>query len=65
MQWRTNVLDYATVTAGGGYTDSFTSTGLTNILSGGTGGGVITNVVEINGATISPARYYRVRILAP
>jgi len=41
------------------------STGVTNILSGGTGVGVVTNMVDPGGATNSPARYYRVRVLVP
>jgi hypothetical protein len=41
------------------------STGQTNILSGGTGLGIITNMVDSGGATNTPSRYYRVRVLVP
>ena len=61
---RTNVLEF---TAGGpnnSYTNNFASTSLTNILSGGTGSGLVTNFVD-PGAAVNPARYYRVRVLAP
>ena len=46
---RTNVLEYATAAANGGYTNNFISTGQTNILSGGTGVGIITNMVDSGG----------------
>lgn len=62
---RTNVLEYTTGTAQGGYTNHFVSTGQTNILSGGTGLGTVASFVETNGVTVAPARYYRVRVLAP
>ncbi len=62
---RTNVLEYTTGTATGGYTNNFISTGQTNVLSGGNGSGVVTNMVDPGGATNSPARYYRVRVLVP
>ena len=63
---RTNVLEFTTGTANGSYsTNNFASTGLTNILSGGTGVGMVTNMVDIGGATNKPSRYYRVRVLVP
>jgi len=63
---RTNVLEFTTGTANGSYlTNNFVSTGQTNILSGGTGVGVVTNMVESGGATNVPSRYYRVRVLVP
>lgn len=62
---RANVLEYTAGTANGGYTNDFTSTGMTILLSGGTGLGVVTNFVELSGATNAPARYYRVRVQAP
>jgi hypothetical protein len=62
---RTNVLEFTTGTATGSYTNNFTSTGQTNILSGGTGLGVVTNMTDSGGATNKPSRYYRVRVLAP
>jgi hypothetical protein len=62
---RTNVLEFATGTATGSYTNSFASTGQTNILSGGTGLGVVTNMVDSGGATNKPSRFYRVRVLLP
>jgi hypothetical protein len=62
---RTNVLEFAAGTASGGYSNDFASTGQTNILSGGTGLGVVTNMVDPGGATNVPSRYYRVRVLVP
>jgi PKD repeat protein len=63
---RTNVLDYAPGDAGGNYTNGgWQDTGQTNILSGGTGTGIVTNMVDAGGATNTPSRYYRVRVLVP
>lgn len=63
---RTNVLEFTTGTANGSYsTNNFASTGKTNILSGGTGVGVVTNMVDSGGATNKPSRFYRVRVLVP
>ena len=62
---RTNVLECAAGSADGGYTNSFVSAGQTNILSGGDGFGVITNMIDPGGATNLPSRYYRVRVLVP
>jgi len=59
---RTNVLEFTTSL---GSTNGFGSAGQTNILSGGTGTGVVTNFIETNGLTFTPARYYRVRVLTP
>jgi hypothetical protein len=59
------VLEYTSGTADGSYTNNFVSTGQTNILSDGTGLGIITNIVESGGATNTPSRYYRVRVLVP
>lgn len=65
MASRTNVLEF-TAGAGGNYnSNSFASTGVTNILSGGIGLGTLTNMVDPGGATNKPARYYRVRVLVP
>ena len=61
---RSNVLEFTTGTASGNYSNNFVSTGKTNILSGGTGVGVITNMVDTGGA-IGTTRYYRIRVLAP
>ncbi len=36
-----------------------------NILSGGSGLGIVTNMVDPGGATNTPSRYYRVRVLLP
>jgi hypothetical protein len=59
-------LEFTTGTANGSYsTNNFASTGQTNILSGGTGLGVVTNMVDSGGATNKPSRYYRVRVLLP
>ena len=63
---RTNVLEFTTGTANGGYaSNNFASTGQTNILSGGVGLGVVTNMIDAGGATNTPSRYYRVRVLVP
>ncbi len=62
---KTNVLEFTTGTGAGSYTNNFASTGLTNILSGGIGLGTNVTVTEVFGATNAPARYYRVRVLAP
>lgn len=65
IAYLTNVLDVSTGGIGGGYTSNFVSTGQTNILSGGTGLGLVTNMVDPGGATNIPSRYYRIRVLAP
>ena len=63
---RTNVLEFTTGMADGSYSSNdFASTGQTNILSGGTGLGVVTSMIDTNGATNTPARYYRIRVLVP
>ncbi|HUJ11120.1 MAG TPA: hypothetical protein VL171_13940 [Verrucomicrobiae bacterium] len=61
---RTNVLEFSPGTANGSYSNNFTSTGQTNILSGGTGVGLITNMIDAGGAT-NPSRYYRIRVITP
>jgi len=62
---RTNILEYTTGAIDGSYSNGFVSTGQTNILSGGTGLGVVTNMVDNGGATNGLSRYYRVRVLLP
>jgi hypothetical protein len=62
---RTNVLEFTAGTAGNYNSNTFASTGVTNILSGGVGIGTLTNMVDPGGATHAPARYYRVRVLVP
>lgn len=62
---RTNVLEYSTGTADGGYANNFVSAGQTNVLGGGNGSGVVTNMVDLGGATNIPSRYYRIRVLVP
>ncbi len=66
---RTNVLEFSPGTniasVAGNYTNNFSSTGLTNILSGGTGLGSSVSQSISGAATNRPARYYRVRVLAP
>jgi hypothetical protein len=63
---RTNVLEVTTGTGNGSYaTNNFASTCQTNVLSGGTGLGTVTSFVETNGATFTPSRFYRVRVLVP
>jgi hypothetical protein len=66
MASRTNVLEFTAGTGGGNYSSNgFASTGQTNILSGGTGLGTLANMVDPGGATNTPSRYYRVRVLVP
>ena len=62
---RTNVLEFTAGTAGNYNSNNFVSTGVTNILSGGVGLGTLTNMVDTGGATNTPSRYYRVRVLVP
>ena len=62
---RTNVLECAAGTSDGSYSDNFVSAGQTNVLSGGNGSGTVTNMVDSGGATNTPSRYYRVRVLVP
>ncbi|HUJ11494.1 MAG TPA: PKD domain-containing protein [Verrucomicrobiae bacterium] len=62
---RTNVLEYTTGAPDGSYSNDFVSTGQTNILSGGTGVGIVTNMVDAGGASNVPSRYYRIRVLVP
>lgn len=60
---KTNVLEF-TAGAAGSYSNNFTSTGQTNILTGGTGTGIVTNMIDA-GAANQPSRYYRIRVLVP
>jgi PKD repeat protein len=62
---RTNVLEFTAGAANGDYLTNFASANVTNILSGGTGTGTVTNMVDAGGATNAPSRYYRVRVLVP
>jgi PKD repeat protein len=62
---RTNVLEFTAGTASGNYSSNFVSANATNILSGGTGTGIVTNMVDSGGATNTPSRFYRVRVLVP
>jgi PKD repeat protein len=62
---RTNVLESTSGTAGGDYSNNFVSANVTNILSGGTGTGIVTNMIDAGGATNTSSRYYRVRVLVP
>jgi PKD repeat protein len=62
---RTNVLEVTAGAASGDYSNNFVSANVTNILSGGTGTGLVTNMVDAGGATNTPSRYYRVRVLLP
>lgn len=65
MLSRTNVLEFTLGTGNGSYTSTnFTSTGQSNVLSGGTGLGTITSFVDTNGAS-GATKYYRVRVLVP
>lgn len=55
---KTNVLEYSTSTPANG---DFVSTGVTNIIL--EPGDVVTNMVDVGGATNGPALFYRVRVL--
>jgi len=62
---RTNVLEFTAGSSNGSYTNNFASTGVSQVLSNGTGTGVVSQMTEVGGATNTPARYYRVRIIIP
>jgi PKD repeat protein len=63
---RTNVLDYMTGGAYGNYTNGgWQDTGQTNILGGGNGSGVVTNMTDTAIPGASTDRFYRVRVLLP
>ncbi|HUK81707.1 MAG TPA: proprotein convertase P-domain-containing protein [Verrucomicrobiae bacterium] len=62
---KTNVLESAAGTSNGSYSNNFVSTGRTNVLTGGSGVGIVTNMIDSGGATNRPSRYYRVRVLTP
>ncbi len=62
---RTNVLEFTAGTGGSYNSNNFASTGQTNVLSGGTGLGQLSNMVDPGGATNVPSRYYRVGVLVP
>jgi PKD repeat protein len=63
---RTNVLDYMTGDPSGNYTSGlWQDTGQTNILSGGNGSGIVTNMTDTAIPSSSTNRYYRVRVLLP
>jgi PKD repeat protein len=63
---RTNVLDYATGDASGNYTNGgWQDTGQTNILGGGNGSGIVTNMTDTAIQSTATNRYYRVRVLLP
>jgi hypothetical protein len=63
---RTNVLDYMTGDASGNCTNGgWQDTGQTNILSGGNGSGIVTNMTDTAIPAGTGARYYRVRVLLP
>jgi PKD repeat protein len=61
---KTNVLDFTVGTARG-YSNNFVTTGITNVLSGGSGLGTNVTVTDVGGATSVTQRYYRVRVLVP
>jgi PKD repeat protein len=62
---RTNVLECSTVAADGSYTNNFANTGISQVLSNGTGSGIVANFVDPGGATNVPSRYYHIRVLVP
>ncbi|MGD0059158.1 MAG: alkaline phosphatase family protein [Verrucomicrobiia bacterium] len=63
---RTNVLDYMTGDAYGNYTNGgWQDTGQTNVLSGGNGSGIVTNMTDTAIPSTPTNRFYRVRVLLP
>jgi PKD repeat protein/endonuclease/exonuclease/phosphatase family metal-dependent hydrolase len=60
---RTNVLEFSAGSTSGGYTNDFASTGISQVLSNGTGSGIVTNMLDPGGATNMPSRYYRIHVL--
>jgi PKD repeat protein len=64
---RTNVLDYSTGDANGNYTTNggWQDTGQTNILSGGNGSGIVTNMTDTAISSGPTNRFYRVRVVLP
>jgi PKD repeat protein len=63
-QFRTNVLEYAGG-VGGNYSNGFSNTGISQVLSNGNGSGTVSTMTDTGGATNVPSRYYRVRVLVP
>ena len=64
IAFRTNILE---VSPGrnGSYSNNFVSTGVSQVLSNGTGLGLSSTMTEVGGATAGTNRYYRVRVVAP
>jgi len=63
---RTNVLEYTTPAANGGYVSNFTNPPVGSVvLNAANGLGTVTNMTDFGGAANSPSRYYRVRVLLP
>jgi len=62
---RTNVLEFTTGATGGNYTNNFVSANQTNVLSSGTGIGLLSSFIDTNGAASGSTRYYRVRVIVP
>src|ERR1017187_2480558 len=66
IQSRTNVLDYMTGDVNGNYTNGiWQDTGQTNILGGGNGSGIVTNMTDTAIPSSPTNRFYRVRVLLP
>ena len=64
--YRTNVLEVTSGTgSSGSYSNNFVSTGVSQVLSNGTGLGTVSTMTDVGGATNKPSRYYRVRVLVP
>jgi phosphatidylinositol-3-phosphatase len=60
---KTNVVEVFAGLLDGSYSNAFVSAGVTNVIT--TLGDVVTNAVDVGGATNTPSRYYRIRFLAP
>ena len=63
---RTNVLDFMTGDVNGNYANGgWQDTGQTNVLGGGNGSGIVTNMTDAAIPSVPTNRYYRVRVVLP
>jgi PKD repeat protein len=60
---KTNVLEVTPGLADGSYSNNFVSADVTNVIT--TLGDVITNAVDVGGATNIPSRYYQIHFISP
>lgn len=64
VAYRTNLLQ-STSGSGGSYSNNFVDTAISQILSNGTGLGTTSTMIDPQGGTNKPAKYYRVRVVLP